>query len=65
MHLMIELCEYVAPQSGNPRDFWTYRDEDVGGKAATNAARRGGKFSAAKVCEHLLVRHMALHRLRL
>jgi len=65
MQLMIELCEYVAPQAGNPRDFWTYRDEDVGGTSAKVTARRGGKFSATKVSEQFLVRHMAMHRMQL
>ena len=32
LHLFQHLCEWVAPEMGNPRFFWCYADEDMVGK---------------------------------
>ena len=32
LHMFQHLCEWVAPEMGNPRYFWCYADEDMVGK---------------------------------
>ncbi len=39
LHLFEELCQYGT---GNPKDTWVYRDEDLGGQLALLFTRRGG-----------------------
>jgi hypothetical protein len=54
LHLAQELVEYIAPQQGCPRSFWTYRDEDWGGDLAKWAARRGGHRNAGLISLRLM-----------
>jgi hypothetical protein len=47
LHLFQELMEFSLPAS--PRSYWTYKDEDWGGKLAKLSASRGGHHSAANI----------------
>jgi hypothetical protein len=60
LHLFVELIEYVAPLEGNPRTYWTYRDEDYGGQLAKLAARRGGRRNPSRVAQNVLQRLAAI-----
>ena len=42
-HLLQELIEYQAPEMGNPRDLWCYRDDSWCGFWARASRRRGGE----------------------
>ena len=48
-HLMQELCEFQGVRYGNPRNFWTDRDESFVGLIGTIARPRGGKHTAKSV----------------
>jgi hypothetical protein len=63
LHLAQELCEVVAFARGSPRSFWTYRDEDFGGKMAIVGRRRGGRGTALAVSTRLLQRFVCRHEL--
>ena len=60
LHLFQELLEFTAVEAGNPRNFWTYKDEDWGGWLAKRGARRGGASWAANVSLNLVNRFRAL-----
>lgn len=53
-HLFLELVEFVAPDQGCPKLFWTYRDEDYGGYLSKLAARKGGQRTAEKIALRVL-----------
>lgn len=57
LHMFQELIEFVSPQFGNPRDFWTYKDEGWGGFLSTIASRRGGPKFASSTALNLLRRY--------
>jgi len=59
LHLFLELMEFAGPDSGAPSLYWTYRDEDYGGKLALSAARRGGAKSATNTIANLVARYRA------
>ena len=63
LHLFQELCEFVAPEQGNPRLFWTYRDEDHGGWLAAVGARRGGKNVPGTTALRIFQRYCCLTEL--
>lgn len=63
LHLLLELAEYAAPNWGNPRFYWTYRDESWAGVWAKAGKRRGGANTMAAVAERLLQRFRALQSL--
>ena len=50
LHMFQHLCEWVAPEMGNPRYFWCYADEDMVGKM----------ISAAKSCHPRTLHLMAV-----
>ena len=60
MHMFQELTEYLGPELGTPRNYWTYRDEAWGGWLSKTAERRGGAKWAASVALNLLQRYRAL-----
>ena len=57
-HLVQELLEYQTTQEGNPKLFWTYRDEDWGGWLSRCAQRRGGHATPESVSLQVLRRFM-------
>ena len=60
IHLMQELFEYQGHQAGNPRNFWTYRDESFVGFLGTMAHPRGGKHTVASVPVACMNKYRAL-----
>lgn len=62
MHLMQELCERMPGLRGNPRAWWTYRDEDAGGKLAASGRRRGGKVTTLSISLRLLQRFVCRNK---
>jgi hypothetical protein len=59
-HLMQEMCERLAPMGIDPRESWTYRDEDFGGKIAQASATRGGPNTAGRLSRNIIDRFRAL-----
>ena len=59
VHLMQEMLEYQTEQHGNPRDYWTYRDESWCGYWAKAAKRRGGQNTSATNARNFLLRFLA------
>jgi hypothetical protein len=59
LHMFQELIEYLGPEAGSPRDFWTYQDESWGGWLAQAATRRGGPKFAATCALNLIRRYRA------
>jgi len=57
LHMFQELIEFVSPEFGNPRHFWTYKDESWGGFLSAMATRRGGPKFAATTALNLLRRY--------
>lgn len=60
LHMMQELIEYLGPELGSARFFWTYQDESWGGWLSNTAERRGGPKHASTVALGLLNRWRAL-----
>ena len=60
LHMMQELIEYLGPELGSARFFWTYQDESWGGWLSNTAARRGGPKHASTVALGLLSRWRCL-----
>lgn len=60
MHLLQELGEFQAQEWGNPKFFWTYRDEDHVGQMAQVAVKRGGAQGAVAVAGNVLQRFRVL-----
>ncbi|CAE7362648.1 unnamed protein product [Symbiodinium sp. CCMP2592] len=59
VHLMEEMLEYQTEQHGNPRDYWTYRDESWCGYWAKASKRRGGKNTSSTNAKNFLLRFLA------
>lgn len=59
LHLLQELCEYVAPVHGSPFTFQNYLDESIGGWVGKMGVRRGGPKRAAGVALNVLSRFRA------
>ncbi len=59
LHMVQELLEYCTASAGNPKYFWTYRDEDWGGWLAQTARRRGGRATPSSVALQVLHRFLA------
>lgn len=64
VHMLQEMIEYQAAETGNPADFWCYRDESWCGFWAKASARRGGPNLAATTAARFLNRFRALEDLR-
>ena len=60
LHMFQELAEFQAPQMGNPRNFWTYQDEDFVGWVAKIAHSRGGAKAAATAATRVMQRYRGL-----
>ena len=60
MHMLQEMVEYQSEVHGNPKVYWTYRDEDFVGWIATIAASRGGPKAGATVCCQVIQRVRAM-----
>ena len=59
MHICLELAEFIAVQDGNPRDYWTYRDEGCVGEAVGLASHRGGTNSALAHARRMMNKYRA------
>ena len=59
-HLFIELAEFQAHESGNPKHFWAYKDEDFVGFIAEIAQSRGGQRNADTVPFQVIRRYKML-----
>ena len=59
-HLFQELAEFQSAQWGNPRNFWTYADEDFVGWVATIARSRGGPKQASTAARRVMERYRAM-----
>jgi hypothetical protein len=55
----MELTTHMAKTRGNPAKYWVYADESFRGKLRNMAELRGGKNSARRVAENLLMRFRA------
>lgn len=56
LHMLQECVEMFSTKFGPPSNYWTYKDEDLGGQCAALAHRRGGGISRAGFGERLLKR---------
>ena len=63
LHYFMELTTHMAKTRGNPAKYWVYADESFGGKLRNMAELRGGKNSARRVAENLLLRFRAKQNL--
>jgi hypothetical protein len=59
LHMFQELIEFLGPEAGSPRHFWTYQDESWGGWLSKTATRRGGPKLAAATALNMLRRYRA------
>lgn len=62
-HLLQEMIEYQSAVTGNPSEFWCYRDESWCGWWAKASHRRGGPNFAATTARRLLDRYRAFEDL--
>ncbi len=60
MHMWQEMAEFQTVSLGNPRDFWTYKDEDFVGFVAQLAHSRGGGGNSRTVPNHVFARYRGL-----
>lgn len=60
LHLLQEMVEIASKSLGSPELYWTYKDEDFGGKCAELARTRGGAVSPAGFGLRLLQKHCSL-----
>ena len=61
VHLFQELAEFQGPAHGNPRNFWTYADEDfVGWIVKIARSRGGGANQAGTAAARVMQRYRAL-----
>ena len=60
MHMVQEMCEVQSELLGNPREFWTYRDESFMGVVSSMAHSRGGSATASTIPLRVLDTHRAL-----
>ena len=60
MHMVQEMCEVQSELLGNPRKFWTYRDESFMGVVSSMAHSRGGSATASTIPLRVLDTHRAL-----
>ena len=59
-HLFAELSTFMLHESGDPRDFWTYQDEDFVGFLSTLAFSRGGAREPATAPLKVIDRYRGL-----
>ena len=60
MHMVQEMCEVQSELLGNPREFWTYRDESFMGVVSSMVHSRGGSATASTIPLRVLDTHRAL-----
>ena len=60
MHMVQEMCEVQSELLGNPREFWTYRDESFMGVVSSMAHSRSGSATASTIPLRVLDTHRAL-----
>jgi hypothetical protein len=65
LHFWMELCTRMARSKGNPRDYWVYADESLGGVLRNIGELRGGQNSAKRIAENLLHRFQRKFKLPL
>jgi hypothetical protein len=65
LHAWMELCTRMARSKGNPREYWVYADESMGGVLRNIAELRGGKNSAKRIAENMLWRFQRKFKLPL
>lgn len=63
VHLMIEMICYLSHETGNPSEYWFYRDESWVGFWASASHRRGGHNNPATTTLRFLERFLALENL--
>jgi len=63
VHIFQELCEYVAPIKGNPKDYWYYKDEDFGGYLQKLGSRLGGPNTAKSIAVNVFQKFCILNRM--
>ena len=61
VHLLQELGEYMVYDSGDPSNYWNYRDEDFVGFIAGMAFSRGGKRRARTTPDNVVTKYRALN----
>ncbi len=59
MHMFCELIEYIGPEAGSPRHYWTYQDESWGSWLSKVATKRGGPKFAHSCAMNLLNKYRA------
>ena len=60
MHLWLEMAEFQGRESGNPRRFSAYQDEDFVGFIASIARSRGGRREIATLASNVIKRLLRL-----
>ena len=62
MHMAQEMSEVQSDLFGNPREFWTYRDESFMGVVSSMAHSRGGSATASTIHHRVMDTHRAYSR---
>lgn len=65
LHAWLELCSRMCATKGNPREYWVYADESLGGVLRNIAELRGGENSARRIAENMLWRFQRKFKLPL
>lgn len=60
LHMFQELIQFIGPEFGSPRHFWTYLDESWGGWLSRVATRRGGPKFAASCALNMINKYRAV-----
>ena len=63
-HLFVEVAEHQSLELGNPKLYWTYKDEDFMGWLGKVAASRGGPKQGATTVRRVLDRWRCLSHLK-